>query len=266
MHHLPYELSFMHRFNMHKWLGLIMDDYDLKAIARIYGVRPGMLKKIEDGLNRDIAASVEKLKQKVPVKAAPQSPYTMLAYSDSLTSDRKSWAKILNRYWGEAGGRKIVDCAISGDTTSNLINRFYRTALKEAFDRAIIFIGINDARQMDDGSRITNISPEEYKRNLEYIVKTFLRRTRNIIMITLPYVDNERLKKQFPDANWMYDRSRIDRSNEAIREFTRKYKLTLVDLSRKLREMKEDPIEYDGIHLNDAAHLVLCEMLLQVLP
>ena len=56
---LPYELDFCHKFNLHKWLGLIMDDYDLKTIARIYGVKLKKLKKIEAVFARHIDELVE---------------------------------------------------------------------------------------------------------------------------------------------------------------------------------------------------------------
>jgi lysophospholipase L1-like esterase len=262
---LPYELSFMHKFNLHKLVGLIMDDYNLRDIARIYGVRCGELRRIENGFNRVIDDCAKKLKEKVPPKTAPSAPYKILAFGDSITSDRTSWAKILNRYW-EDGSRKIIDCAVSGDTTADLINRLYSTALKEEFEWAVFFIGINDARQPDDGSKMCNISLEEYKKNMEYLVKTFMKRKKKIALVTLAHVDSDRLKKQFPDNNWVYDRYRVDRANDAIRELAKKYKLALVDLAKELRKATEDMLDPDGIHMNSKAQLMLSEMLLGVLP
>ena len=265
MSQLPYELSFMHKFNLHKLVGLLMDDYDLRAIARIYGVRLGALRRIEEEFNRLIDESAKKLVQEAPPKPAPPAPYKILAFGDSITSDRTSYMKILNKYWGD-GSRKIIDCAVSGDTTSNLINRLYQTALNQEFEWAVFFIGINDARQPDDGSKMCNISIDEYKKNMEYLVKTFLKHKKKLLLVTLPYVDNDRLKKQFPDRNWVYDRGRVDRANEFIRELAKKYKLALADLAKELRKASWDVLEPDGIHLNGAAHMVLCEMLLGILP
>ena len=66
MDQLPFKLSFMHRFNLHKLLGLIMDDYDLKTIARIYGVKVKEIKKLEETFNVNISRLAANLKDKMP--------------------------------------------------------------------------------------------------------------------------------------------------------------------------------------------------------
>ena len=44
MDQLAFELRFMHKFNLHKKCDLIIDDYDLVSMARVYGVKLKELK------------------------------------------------------------------------------------------------------------------------------------------------------------------------------------------------------------------------------
>jgi len=265
MNQLPYELSFMHKYNIHKVLGLLIDDYDLRSIARIYGVTMREIKKIENSFTQNISEVASDLKRKFPAKSLDR-PYIVAAIGDSLTSDRESYAKILNHLWRDDPKRKIIDCAVSGDTTHHIINRFYSTVLNKSFDWAIIFLGTNDCRELADEAHVSIISFEEYKRNINYITESLLKRNKKIIHVTIPYVDNERLREFFPDANWRYDKKRINITNDFIRKLSNRYKTKLADLSREIDNFKGDVLEPDGIHLNQQGQILLCEMLLKILP
>jgi hypothetical protein len=107
MNQLPYALEFMHKFNMHKWLGLLVRDDDLVSIARMYGVRPRELRMIEKRLQANVAELAARLAQGRARPAtdgasgagSPGAPLAVLALGDSITSDRGSYVHILNRYW-----------------------------------------------------------------------------------------------------------------------------------------------------------------------
>lgn len=265
MDQLPYELRFMHKYNLHKLLGLLIDDNDLRSIVRIYGVRSRELKKIEKSFNQNLMDMVSELKQKIKPKPLA-SPCCVAAIGDSISSDRESYVKIINQLWKDNPERKIIDCAVSADTTFDIINRFYSTVLNQTFDRAIIFIGTNDCRELDDEYHVSNISIDEYKRNLNYITESLLNRNKKLIHVTLPYVDNERLRAFFPDGNWRYDKKRIDKTNTYIRELSNHKNTDLADLAKKIIEYGGDVLEPDGIHLNRQGHMMLSEILLDLLP
>ena len=197
MEHLPYDLDFMHKYNLHKWMGFDIDDNDLKFISGMYGVKLKELRKVEDLFLENIekcARDIADIAQRKPAA----NPYTIAAVGDSISSDRQSWVKILNQLW--KGSRTIIDCAISGDTTSDLIDRFYGSIMNEEFQWAVLFIGTNDCRELDDGSHMTQIGFEEYKLKMNYIMEKFLEAGRSVINVTLPPVDSARLKDQFPDT------------------------------------------------------------------
>jgi lysophospholipase L1-like esterase len=263
MEHLPYELDFMHKYNLHKLVGLLIEDEDLRFIAGMYGVGFRDLRRIEEQFQSTIERLTGELRERVQPKPL-DSPYRIAAVGDSISSDRQSWVKVLNRFWG--GSRRVIDCAISGDTSSDLINRFYGSVLNEDFQWAVLFIGTDDCRELGDDAHVSNISLDEYKRNMAYLMESLLSRGKRVINVTIPPVDNERLRAQFPDNNWRYDRGRIDKTNEFIRHLAKKSGTPLADLAKRIDEHGGEVLESDGIHLNDRGQLLLCELLLDLLP
>jgi lysophospholipase L1-like esterase len=265
MEHLPYELDFMHKYNLHKLLGLLIEDDDLRFISGIYGVGFRDIRQIEQGFKSTIERVAKELEGRVQPKSL-DTPCRIAAIGDSISSDRQSWVKILNHLWKDDSMREVIDCAISGDTSGDLINRFYSSVLNENFQWAVLFIGTNDCRELDDDAHVSNISLEEYKRNMAYMMESLLSRGIRVINVTIPPVDNKRLRAQFPDTNWCYDKARIDRTNDFIRDLAKKSGTTLADLAKKIDGHSGEVLENDGIHLNGEGQLLLCELLLDLLP
>jgi lysophospholipase L1-like esterase len=273
MNQLPYALDYMHKFNIHKWLGLNVDDDDLVSIARIYGVRPGELRKIEKGLQANVAQLAARLAQGRGKPAAEGAGGTgssggslaVLALGDSITSDRESYVRILNSYW-KGTGRRMIDCAVSGDSTSDLIDRWYATVMNQEFDWVVIFIGTNDCRQADDPARMTRISLQEYQRNMEYFTDQFLKRGKQIVLVTIPFVAMGRFKETFPENGWIYERERIDATNRWLRELASRKGLKVADLAKALDAQNDDVMTPDGLHLNSTGQLILSRLLLEIIP
>jgi lysophospholipase L1-like esterase len=267
MEQLPYDLNFMHKYNLHKLLGLLIEDDDLRFIAGMYGVGFRDLRRIEEEFQSSIERLAGELRERVQPKPL-DTPCRIAAIGDSISSDRQSWVKILNRFWDDdtRSVRRVIDCAISGDTSSDLINRFYGSVLNEDFQWAVLFIGTNDCRELGDDAHVSNISLDEYQRNMAYLMESLLSRGKKVINVTIPPVDNERLRAQFPDNNWRYDRARIDKTNEFIRHLAKKSGTSLADLAKKIDEYGGEVLESDGIHLNGRGQFLLCELLLDLIP
>lgn len=265
MKQLPYELDFMHKYNLHKTLGLLIEDDDLRSIARVYGVKVRELKKLEASFKKNVSEMAGELRRRFPPRP-PGKACVIAAIGDSITSDRASWVKVLNCLWQDEGKRRVIDCAVSGDTTYNVINRFYATVMNQSFDWAVLFLGTNDSRKLDDESRISNISIEEYKRNITYFTDALLNRGKEVVHVTISQVDNGRFKPFFSDKNWIYDSGRIDETNNFIRELSKQKETHLADLAARLTDCKGDVFGPDGIHLNREGQMILCELLLEILP
>lgn len=266
---LQHPLAFVHKFNLYKLSGLLIQDDELSSIARVYGVPLEELEKIEAGFQDNIAA----LSASLPPVTKPAAdatnggtpPLTILAIGDSITSDRESYVKILNHYWRGDPGRQLLDAAVSGDTSADLIKRFYSTVLNREFQWAVLFIGTNDSLQLDDQRRISVLSLDEYKRNIRFITETLLTRGKRLIQITIPPVDNTRMQSFFPDANCVYTKEQIGEVNAFIREWAGKSGYRFADLARAIEEQEEDVLEPDGLHLNGHGQRMICELLLEAL-
>jgi lysophospholipase L1-like esterase len=272
MNELPWALDYAHKFNIHKWLGLLVDDDNLVSIARMYGVRTGELRTVEKQLQANVADLAARLAQSRGKPAAEGAggsvstgPLAVLALGDSITSDRESYVRILNAYW-KGTPRRMIDCAVSGDSTSDLIDRWYSTVMNQEFDWVVIFIGTNDCRQVDDPSHTARISRAEYQKNMEYFVDQFLARGKTIVLVTIPPVNMGRFKANFPDAGWFYDRDRIDATNRGLRELASRRGLKVADLAKAIDAQNEDVLTPDGLHLNAAGQLILSRLLVEIIP
>jgi lysophospholipase L1-like esterase len=272
MNQLPWALDYAHKFNIHKWVGLLVDDDDMVSIARIYGVRPGELRKAEKQMRANVADLAARLAQGRGKPAAEgaggsvrTSPLAVLALGDSITSDRESYVRILNTYW-KGTPRRMIDCAVSGDSTSDFIDRWYGTVMNQQFDWVVIFIGTNDCRQVDDPSHTARISLPEYQKNMEYFVDQFLARGKTVVLVTIPPVNMDRFKASFPEAGWFYDRERIDATNRFLRELASRRGLKVADLAKALDAQSDDVMTPDGLHLNSTGQLILSRLLVEIIP
>ncbi len=266
MNQLPYDLCFCHRFNLHKLLGFNIDDTDLPSIARIFGVGLKELEACEREVRHLLDAAVEGMRSRREL-TVPDTPCTYLALGDSITSDRLSYAKILKKIWNGIPGRSVIDAGISGDTTTDVVNRFYGDVMNNDFSVVSIFIGTNDSRGLADGSGITNVGVDEYGMKLDYLVRMLRKKEASIINITIPPVNNRRLAEFFgSESNWEYSADHIEAVNALIRGVTEKYGTTLVDFAAALGERGDDYLDTDGLHLNMRGQVLLAEMLFDVLP
>jgi len=265
MNQLPYPLDYLHKFNVHKWLGLNVADDDLRSIARMYGVRPGDLKRVERKLQENVVRLAARLSQ--TRGGSPSStavPLTVLAFGDSISSDREGYVRILNRYW-QGTSRTVIDCAVSGNTTGDLLDRLYITAMNQEFDWVVLFIGTNDCRQPEDDEHVPVTSLQEYQRNLEYLFKVFQKHGKQVIVVTLPPVDNRRLIA-FLGPGRIYEQKHIAAANQLIRELASRNGLKVADLAAAIEAQTGDYLTPDGLHLNDEGQLALCRLLLDILP
>ena len=261
---LKYPLAFFHKFNQYKLSGLVIEEQDLQSLARVYGVPVGALEELE----RESRRNIERLAAALPPSNKPpmQPPLSILAIGDSISSDRESYLKILNCYWEADPSRHMLDAAVSGDTTSDLITRFYASIMNQEFQWAVLFIGTNDSLQLDDRSRIPVCSLEEYKRNIRFITETLIAAGKRLIQVTVPPVDNVRLRNFFPEVNSIYSEQYIEEVNSFIREWAGENGYAVADLARALRKQSKEVLEPDGLHLNGRGQGVLCELLLELLP
>lgn len=265
MNQLPYDLKFCHRFNLHKQMGFNIEDDDLKSIARIYGVPEKELRAVDTELKQEVRESAKIVQEEMEYEK-PLPGCTYLALGDSITSDRTSYVNIIRELWKENPNRTVIDAGISGDTTADVTNRFYSDALIHSFDAASVFIGTNDSRGLGDGYGMTNVGVKEYSRHLTYYVRRLKEKGAQVIAVTIPPVDNERLIRFFgKESNWAYSKGHIDRVNKTIRKTAKKENIQTADLAAAVEQAGIDPLDEDGLHMNAAGQRLCAQLILQIL-
>ena len=231
----------------------------------MYGVRLPELKKVERQLQENVVRLAARLAESRGGHPSPAvKPLTVLALGDSISSDRESYVRILNGYW-KGTSRAVIDCAVSGNTTSDLLDRLYITAMNQTFDWVVLFIGTNDCRQPEDEEHIPVTSLQEYQRNVQYLIGVFQKHGKQAVLVTLPPVDNRRLI-DFLGHGRIYDQNHIAAANQLIRELASRNGLKLADLAAAIDAQGDDVLTPDGLHLNHEGQLILCRLLLDILP
>lgn len=239
-----------------------MDDWDIKTLASVYGTKFRVLRPINEELQNKVGESADKIEKEIGYSPRGEQK-TIIFIGDSITSDRLSYAKMTGALLKKHSAGRIIDAGISGDTTSDIINRFYDSVLNLTFDSAVIMIGTNDARGHHDHSGITNTSPGEFKRNLSYLL-TFLQKKKiPTFTITIPPVDNTRLNTFFGDeSNYYYEEGTIAEINKIIRDLSGKFKTVCIDFAAYIAESGNDVLDEDGIHLSREGHESLLRLLI----
>lgn len=166
----------------------------------------------------------------------------------------------VGRLWQEVGIRsgddyvEIYNLSVSGGTTQTILDRFeHETKVRQAVNGgpvALIFqTGGNDASYEgagNDGKYM--VSPEQFKRNLEEIIKRAKNFTNQILFLDLKNCDES---KTMP-VSWLdiyYTNANLQKYNSLMKEVCERQQVDCLDLA---------PLDktdfYDGLHPNSSGH------------
>lgn len=266
MKHLPRPIEHIHRFNHYKWLKFIVADDDLEMIAGFYGVETKLLQDIEFQFQQvvdDLSKDIPKQYKKTPLEKTRD----ILTIGDSITSDRESYVHILQRFWIDDPSRNIEESAVSGDTTLHLLRRYYISIENRDFDQAILFIGTNDCCMTGDEANLPIVGFEDYSRNIQYLCSHLEKKCgKNIIITTIPPVDNVRFEQHIAPNKGKYDPVYIAKINDFLRKISLSAGYKTADLAAALYEEPNEYLRDDGIHLNGRGQLIMARLLAEILP
>ncbi len=230
-----------------------------KKLAEMFGEDEKEVLNYLNEFNDTLNEQSEKLRQK-DVKFYTADPVKIAFVGDSITSDRESYMNIIKRTLLTEKCIHIIDAAISGDKSDDAKMAFYSRVMKYNPDIIHILLGTNDMRKNNDQFGEPCISLHDYKKNMEYMVRTLKVQGKKVILSTISPVDNEGLGKRFPEENWIYDNRDIEAVNEIICETAEKYKALLNDMrSVYLQYPPAKILLQDGLHLNAVGQFLLAE-------
>lgn len=250
------------KFNMHK--KVIEEPVDNSTkLAEIFGVDEKEVSNYLNEFDNTLSKQSEKLKQE-NIEIHVESPVKIAFIGDSITSDRESYMNILKRALLAEKDIHIIDAAISGDKSDDAKMAFYTRVMKYNPDIVHILLGTNDMRKNNDPFGEPCVSLHDYRKNMEYMVRTLTAQGKKVILSTISPIDNEGLGKRFPEDNWIYDNGDLEEVNKIICETAEKYKALLNDMSSVYAQYQTGEILLqDGLHLNAAGQLMLAKNVME---
>lgn len=159
----------------------------------------------------------------------------------------------VNRLWLYAGEKTEGDCqiynlSISGGTTGTILERFESEAKVREADSLIFQAGGNDSC-LEGKNGPNRIPLDQFKKNLEEIIKRAKNITPNMIFIGFKNVD-ETKTMPVPWRDIYYVNAEIKKYDEAMRNVCRENSVPFLDIFGLL---DNDNLE-DGVHPNAKGH------------
>lgn len=246
---------------------LILDvpERDTVWLSRIFAVSEEEVEKLIDDFEGTVLRQVGKIRESGNVPQV-HGAKTIVFIGDSITSDRESYFNIIRKSYEDEKGLKWIDAAISGDKSDDAKMKFYERTMNHHPDVAHVLIGTNDMRESDDEDGGSCLSLEDYRKNLEYMVKRLKAEGVQVILSTISPVLNEGIRKRFPDDNWIYKEANIHAVNSIIEETAEKFGAKLNDMRPVYGAYKaEEILLQDGLHLNELGQNLLAKNVLAAL-
>lgn len=206
--------------------------------------------------------------------------FTIVAFGDSITAPRKgviTYSDVL-RDRLRAKNVAVINAGVGGNTTGHARERFDRDVLAHSPDLVIIQFGNNDSAVdvwKDPPATRPRVPIEDYVRNLQAMIDPLRARGAKVILVTpLPTRWTEKLRGMYGKPP--YDPTDPNGFNFMKKEYVAALKslaartdTPIVDLYSEFFRFEVkygrsmDELFTDGMHPNDAGHLIEAELLLK---
>ena len=157
----------------------------------------------------------------------------------------------------------VYNFGVNADTTKGLLERFefeikFRLKrLKEKENVIVIFaIGINDCCYLLDKNNLDTL-PEEFKKNIQKLIKLAQKFSPKIIFIGITSVDE--VKTTPYTTNKLYKNEYIKKYNEIIKSVCEKNKIYFIEIFENWINSDYKKLLEDGLHPNSEGHQKIFE-------
>ena len=155
---------------------------------------------------------------------------------------------------------RVTNSGIGGNTSRDLLQRFDRDVVSLKPDWVSICIGINDVWRQFDSPAIPDeqVSPEEYRSNVEKMILSVKDNVKGIFLMTPYYMEPN-------GEDWM--RKRMDTYGAICSELAEKYGCRFIDLQAVFNDYFQyrhsSYIAWDRIHPNQIGATVIARAFLE---
>lgn len=247
------------RFNFHKIAPLGIGDQDYRRIAMALDLSEEDVK----AFCADCETKVQQSAQQLTAKPRSEMKNARICFiGDSITSERTSYMRILQRWLEKYPGVQTLDCAVSGWKTSDVIFEYEDRVTPFQPTHIHMMIGTNDARNAYPGEDGSTIGTASYRRNMERLIRYALDLNAKLIVTTVPPT----APAPAAAANGKYPQWESRAFNAVLRELAQKYPFVLNDMEGELEERLDEIIDdFDNVHLNSQGQRSIAERLLPLL-
>ncbi|MBS3050522.1 MAG: hypothetical protein J4400_00020 [Candidatus Aenigmarchaeota archaeon] len=157
----------------------------------------------------------------------------------------------------------VYNCGVSGDTTSNVLERFEKeTGARVGYeeDTVIIFsIGTNDCLRLNKTGKM-NVDRKVFEKNIKNLIKSARKFSDKVFFVGLTPVDESKMgpvewAPQFSARN-IY----IEKYDEMIRSVCRMEIVPFIEIFKNFKKTKYLKLLEDGDHPNSKGHEMIFEM------
>lgn len=216
----------------------------------------------------------------VGVWAAPQRPFTVVAFGDSTTAERGElpiYPRLLEEALAKGGPARVINAGVRGETTAAARLR-WNDVLAAKPEVVVIQFGINDAAVdvwRSPPAAGPRVALEDYGRNLRGFVGDAKARGATVILMTPnPLCWTPRLRALYGKPPYRADLDTglnpiLREYVEVVRRVAKEEGCELVDVfARFLAEASggcPSELLLDGMHPNAAGHRLIADELVRVL-
>ena len=258
MKHLKYHDCFALRFNLYK-CGYIFPE-NIHIFAGMYGEDENFLKiclKDYEEINKQSADEILSDEQFLSYIERIKDT-SVLFVGDSITSDRLSYGKILEK----ALNGHVIDGAVSSSRTIDLITVLDGLLAENKPDIISIMIGTNDSVCSDKVGLQNFTSAEEYKRNINIIIEKIKKSGSRIVLNAIPEADYNKFNNITPFRSVTKEIN--DRFNTILKNAANKNQLVYNDYREKMSTCDTSLLfEPDALHLSPFAHKIIAQTVLE---
>lgn len=246
------------RFNLYK-CGYIFPE-NVKVFSEMYGESEEYIKKCINEYEKINQASADEIlnlfnTQKInPILKEK----TILFLGDSLTSDRLSYEKIIEK----ALYCYVVDGSISSSRTIDVITCEDSLLKTLRPDIVSILIGTNDSTFSDKYNKNQFTSADEYERNINIIIEKAKESGAKIIINSIPDCDYERFNAE--NEFWSRSKANTDLYNSILKITAEKTGAVLNDFREDFNQNNKSILfEDDALHLTPFAHKIIAKTVMK---
>ncbi len=250
------------QFNLHKaYSDIGITDGDEARLATVYGAGQDELRNILRGFERENEANAAAVLAGHGEFAPVTDRQVKIAYlGDSITSDRISHRCIIEKILAPYKNLIVRDLSVSGFKSYDVLVSLYPEIHEFMPDISVMMIGTNDMRMCDDEYRLNTVSPGEYERNLDYIIRKLHGFGSKLILCTLPPFQMEKMEAEMAERHNLYTVEALKIYDDIIIKIAEKHSAQLVDMRPVYaKENLDEIIMSDGLHLNGAGQTLLAK-------